>query len=99
MLNVTVGTVRKSIAIVPSRWLRRKVFHVCDGGRRGRGGGFGMYFATVSCAPGEAWSKRKEVAPETSKSSSRVKVPSAQGWRSPGGASLASCGREAADEA
>jgi hypothetical protein len=26
MSNVTVGTVRKSIAIVPTRWLRRKVF-------------------------------------------------------------------------
>ena len=32
MSNVIVGTVRKSIAIVPMRWLRRKVLQVCDGG-------------------------------------------------------------------
>src|SRR5579863_3537263 len=36
------------MAIVPARWLRRKVFQVCDGGRRGRRGGLGMYFATAS---------------------------------------------------
>ncbi len=36
MSNVTVVTVRKSIAIVPPTWLRRDVFQVCEGGRRGR---------------------------------------------------------------
>jgi len=40
--------VRKSLAIVPARWFRKNVFHVCDGGRRRRFGGFGKYFATVS---------------------------------------------------
>jgi hypothetical protein len=30
MSDVTVGAVRKSIAIVPAKQLRRKVFHVCD---------------------------------------------------------------------
>jgi len=41
-------TVKKSIAIVPARWLRAKVLQVCDGGRCGRGAGFGKYTATVS---------------------------------------------------
>ena len=45
--NITVGRVRKSIAIVVPRWLRTKVLHVCDGGRRGRRAGGGMYLATV----------------------------------------------------
>src|SRR5450432_2780648 len=47
-LNVTVGTVRKSIAIVPAKWVRRNVPHVVDGGRRGAPGRFGMYLETVS---------------------------------------------------
>jgi hypothetical protein len=46
--NVTVGTVRKSIAIVPARCVRRNVPHVADGGRPGVPDRFGMYFATVS---------------------------------------------------
>jgi hypothetical protein len=45
--KVTVGTVRKSTAIVPTRWLRTNVPQVCDG-RPGRADGFGMYFVTVS---------------------------------------------------
>src|ERR1019366_2747117 len=44
-LNVTVGTVRKSIAMVPARCIRRNVPHVVDGGRRGAPGRFGMYLA------------------------------------------------------
>jgi hypothetical protein len=43
-----VGTVKKSIAIVPTAWVRMKVPHVCDGGRGGRSAGRGMYFATAS---------------------------------------------------
>ena len=46
--NVTVGTVRKSIAIVPTAWVRMNVPHVWDGGRGGRPAGRGMYFATAS---------------------------------------------------
>jgi hypothetical protein len=33
--NVTVGTVKKSIAIVPTAWVRMNVPHVWDGGRSG----------------------------------------------------------------
>jgi hypothetical protein len=43
-----MGTVKKSTAIVPARWLRTNVFHVCDGGE-----GIStpsMYLATVSLA-------------------------------------------------
>jgi hypothetical protein len=47
-LNVTVGTVRKSIAMVPARCVHRNVPHVVDGGRRGASGRLGMYLATVS---------------------------------------------------
>ena len=34
--------------MVPARWSRTNVFQVCEGGRSGRSGGFGMYLATVS---------------------------------------------------
>jgi len=47
-LNVTVGTTRKSIAMVPARCIRRNGPQVVDGGRRGAPGRFGMYLATVS---------------------------------------------------
>ncbi len=46
MSNVAVGTVRKSIAMVPAKCMRTNVPQVGDG-RRGRSEGFGMYFATV----------------------------------------------------
>jgi hypothetical protein len=46
--NVTVGTVKKSIAIVPTAWVRMNVPHVWDGGRGVRPNGRGMYFATAS---------------------------------------------------
>lgn len=44
--NVTVGTTQKSIAATEPTWLCRKVFQVCEGGRRPRG----KYFATVETA-------------------------------------------------
>jgi hypothetical protein len=40
-----VGTTSKSIDAMQSVWLRKKVFHPCDGGRLG----LTMYFATVVC--------------------------------------------------
>src|SRR5439155_14857585 len=41
-----VGTTKRSIDAIPSAWLRRKVFQVCDGrSRRGT-----MYFETVDWA-------------------------------------------------
>ncbi len=46
--KVTVGTVKKSIAIVPTAWVRMNVPHVWDGGRGVRPTGRGMYFATAS---------------------------------------------------
>src|ERR1035438_6451811 len=46
--KVTVGTVRKSTAMVPARCVRRNVTQVIDGGRRGAPGRFGMYRATAS---------------------------------------------------
>ena len=57
MSNVTVGTVRKSIAMVPARWSRTNVFQVCEGGRSGRSGGFGMYLATVSLSTQRGFSR------------------------------------------
>ena len=46
LLELTVGTTKRSIDAIPSAWLRRKVFHVCDGRpRRGT-----MYFETVDWA-------------------------------------------------
>jgi hypothetical protein len=71
MPKVTVGTVRKSIAIVPARWVRRKVLQVCDRGRGGRSGGFGMYFATVSlltACPSLATCKRRANRPKSAPS-------------------------------
>lgn len=47
-LKVTVGTTRKSIATVPSRWARMNPLEVVDGDRPGRRVGFGMYRPTVS---------------------------------------------------
>jgi hypothetical protein len=46
--QVTVGTVRKSMAIVPAKCIRTNVAHVLDGGRPGRPVRFGIYFATAS---------------------------------------------------
>jgi len=51
MSNVTVGTVRKSMAIVPARWLRRKVLQVC--GRRlvDAGAGVRAVAERLPCTP------------------------------------------------
>ena len=43
ILNVTVGTTKKSTAMIWLAWLVRNVRHVCDGGRGSRR----MYLATV----------------------------------------------------
>src|SRR5262245_14400621 len=40
-----VGTTKRSSAAMPLAWLRRKVFQLCDGGRRR----LAMYLATVVC--------------------------------------------------
>lgn len=43
--NEIVGTTNRSIDAIPSAWLRRNVFHPCDGGRLPRA----IYWATVVC--------------------------------------------------
>jgi hypothetical protein len=63
VLNVAVGTVRKSIAIVPARYKCRNAPHVTEGGRPTGRDGFGMYLATASLLTAMAEHRELECDP------------------------------------